>query len=227
MEHNHSEGHGTNGVNEVTPEVSYTAGKLVIEIKDKHGNAPELEVSHEKVMHLIVISSDLKDYHHLHPEKQSNGKYVAKINLPDANYKVFVDIAPKDLNYTVDPIELSIGNINEDHDHGTNKLTADKNLTKTISGQTVELFTGEIEANEEVNFRFDIKHATPEPYLGALGHVVITDEAGEKFIHVHPLSENETNFATQFDEPGMYKLWAEFKFEGHVHVYPFVIEVKQ
>src|SRR5690625_6890924 len=81
MEHNHSEGHGTNGVNEVTPEVSYTAGKLVIEIKDKHGNAPELEVSHEKVMHLIVISSDLKDYHHLHPEKQSNGKYVAKINL--------------------------------------------------------------------------------------------------------------------------------------------------
>jgi len=225
MEHNnHHEGHGTNGVNEVTPEVSYTDGELVIEIKDKHDDIPELEVSHEKVMHLIVISSDLQDYHHLHPEKRSKSKYASKINLPDAHYKVFVDIAPKDLNYTVEPITLSIGETQKDSTK--NKLVADSDFTKTINGQTVELITEKIEVDKEVTFRFDVKDVTPEPYLGALGHVVITDETGEKFIHVHPLSDDETNFATQFDESGMYKPWAEFKFGEHVNAYPFVIEVE-
>lgn len=70
------------------------------------------------------------------------------------------------------------------------------------------------------------KDATPEPYLGALGDVVITDELGEKFIHVHPMSEKETAFMTQFDERGIYKMWTEFKLDGEVIVYPFVIEVK-
>ena len=222
MDHHHT--HHNNGVSEVKPEVAYSNGELVIELKDKSGKVPELKVSHEKMMHLIVISSDLNDYHHLHPEEKESGKYIKKIDLPDGDYKVFVDIAPKDLNYVVQPININVG--------GTHKglaktnLTADTDFTKTINGQTVELITDDIETNKEVTFKFDTKDAIPQPYLGALGHVIITDEAGEKFIHVHPLSENDTVFVTQFEEPGLYKMWAEFKFGDEVNAYPFVIEVR-
>ncbi|MFS0593189.1 hypothetical protein AB1L05_16505 [Cytobacillus horneckiae] len=55
--------------------MSYTNGEITIELKDKNNHFPELEVSHEKLMHLIVVSSDLKEYHHLHPEDQHEGGY--------------------------------------------------------------------------------------------------------------------------------------------------------
>ncbi len=222
MDHQHH--HSNHVVSEVTPDVSYRQGELVIELKDKNDEVPELNVSHEKIMHLIVMSSDLNDYYHLHPEVKGQGKYVQKIDLPDGNYNVFVDIDPKGLGYSVEPIHLSIGHTNEDS--SKNKLIADTNFAKTINGQTVELITDTIEVNKEVTFNFDVKNATPEPYLGALGHVVITDETGVKFIHVHPTSEKETVFMTKFDERGLYKMWAEFKLDGEVIVYPFVIEVQ-
>lgn len=222
MDHQHH--HSNHAVSEVTPDVSYHQGELVIELRDKNGEVPELNVSHEKIMHLVVMSADLSDYHHLHPEVKGQGKYVQKIDLPDGKYKVFVDIDPKGSDYSVKPIHLNVGHINEDS--SKSKLIADTNFTKTINGQTVELITDTIEVNKEVTLNFDVKDATPEPYLGALGHVVITDEKGEKFIHVHPTSEKETVFKTIFDEPGLYKVWAEFKLAGEVNVYPFVIEVQ-
>lgn len=222
MDHQHH--HSNHVVNEVTPDVSYHQGELVIELTDQNGEVPQLNVSHEKIMHLIVMSSDLNDYYHLHPEVRDNGMHVQQIDLPDGKYKVFVDINPKGLQYAAAPIPLSIGQTKEEPTQS--KLVKDTNLTKTINGQTVELITDTIEVNKEITFNFDVKDATPEPYLGALGHVVITDEKGEKFIHVHPMSEKETVFMTMFDERGLYKIWAEFKLDGEVIVYPFVIEVQ-
>ncbi|MGX8232102.1 hypothetical protein [Bacillus subtilis] len=215
----------TNKASDVTPKVSYANGEITIELKDKNKHVPELEVSHEKQMHLIVVSSDLKKYYHLHPEKKNNGLYSLKHNLPDNAYKIFVDIKPKGLNYTANPIKLNVGKIHQKHNR--NDLDVDLELTKTIKGQTVELISQSFEANKEITLNFNVKDAKPDPYLGALGHVVILDEDGEKYIHVHPVADDKTVFKTQFNKPGVYKIWAEFKFGERVNVYPFVIEVKE
>ncbi|ULT58235.1 hypothetical protein L1999_06850 [Neobacillus drentensis] len=228
MNHQHSDqehgNHGSNTTSEITPKVSYANGVITIELKDHNNHAPELEVSHEKYMHLIVVSSNLKEYHHLHPEKKGDVIYQVKISLADNSYKAFVDINPKGLQYAVRPIELQVGATH--HVHGENKLITDKDFTKTLNGQTVELTPHSFEVNKEITLNFNVKGEKPEEYLGALGHVVILDEAGEKYIHVHPVSNDQTVFDTQFDKPGIYKLWAEFKFHGQVNIYPFVIEVK-
>lgn len=217
-------GHSASTASEVTPKVSYANGEITIELKDKNGNIPSLEVSHEKLMHLIVVGADLKEYYHLHPEEVGNGVYLQKFDLTGGSYKAFVDIKPKDLSYSVEPIELHVG---EGHQgHGENKLIIDTEFTKVINNQAVKLTISSFEVNQEVTLNFDVKDAKPEPYLGALGHVVILDENGEDFIHVHPASNDETIFNTQFTESGVYKIWAEFKFGEQVNVYPFVIEIK-
>ncbi|GIN21464.1 hypothetical protein [Siminovitchia fordii] len=223
--HNHHQhmNHGANVSTEMTPKISYNDGEITIELKDKNGHVPELEVSHEKYMHLIIVSSDLKEYHHLHPEKKSEGFYQVPIRLADHSYKVFVDIKPKNLEYFPKPIELHVGETHKQHQD--NNLVVDTEFIKTVNGQPVELKATSLVVNKEVTFDFDIKDAKPEPYLGALGHVVILDEDGEQFIHVHPVSDNQTVFQTQFNKRGIYKLWAEFKFGERVNVYPFVIEV--
>ncbi|WP_144549606.1 hypothetical protein [Bacillus sp. X1(2014)] len=227
---NHQQSHQEHGnhtnstTSEVTPKVSYANGEITIELKGINNHVPVLEVSHEKYMHLIVVSSDLKEYHHLHPEQKGEGTYQVKANLAGNSYIAFVDIQPKGLQYKIRPIELHVGEAR--HAHGDNELVPDKDFTKTINGQTVELTTRSFEVNKEVVLNFDVKGGKPEEYLGALGHVVILDEAGEKFIHVHPVSNDKTVFETQFEKAGIYKLWAEFKFHGQVNAYPFVIEVK-
>lgn len=224
-DHGHeSVDHLESTASEVTPTVSYANGEMIIGLEDKNNHEPELEVSHEKYMHLIVVSSDLEEYHHLHPEKNENGLYSQTFNLAANSYKVFVDIKPKGLNYSIKPNKLNVGK--SEKEPSDNHLIADTNFTKTINGQTVELTAQSFKANQDIMLNFDVKDVRPKPYLGALGHVVILDEHGERFIHVHPVSDDQTVFETQFNQPGIYKLWAEFKFGEQVNVYPFVIEVE-
>ncbi|MGM0888894.1 MAG: hypothetical protein ACQEW5_18410 [Bacillota bacterium] len=216
--------HVAHSESEVVTNVKYEKGIITIDVKDKNQNSPNLEISHEKIMHLIIVSADLEDYYHLHPEEKGNGVYTLKFVLPEKSYKAFVDIKPKNLAYQVSPIDLYVGKSHGEHK--VNELKVDTNLTKTFNEKTVELTTTELGINKDVTLSFDTKGITPEPYLGALGHVVILDEKGEKFVHVHPTSEEKTQFETKFDKPGIYKVWGEFKFDGKVNSYPFVIEVK-
>lgn len=225
MEH-HAEHchHHAHGESEVITQVSYADGVITIELKDKNNNAPELEISHEKEMHLLVVSADLKEYHHAHPEKQSDGIYSINKQLADNDYKVYVDITPKNLDYSVSPIELQVGEPHKEHPN--NALVVATDFVQTINGYTVELTPHLFEVDKEISLNFDFRGSTPEPYLGALGHVVILDESGETFIHVHPTANDKTIFEAVFAVPGIYKLWAEFQFEGQVNAYYFVIEVK-
>ncbi|WHZ00032.1 hypothetical protein [Peribacillus simplex] len=216
--------HVAHSESEVVTNVKYEEGIIIIDAKDKDQNPPNLQISHEKIMHLIIVSADLEDYYHLHPEEKGNGVYTLKFDLPENSYKAYVDIKPKNLAYQVSPIELHVGKGHGEHEG--NPLKVDKNLTKTINKKTVELNTTKLGINKDVTLSFDTKGITPDPYLGALGHVVILDDKGEKFVHVHPTSEEKTLFETKFDKPGIYKVWGEFKFDGKVNSYPFVIEVK-
>jgi hypothetical protein len=105
-------------------------------------------------------------------------------------------------------------------------LQIDRELKKEFHGMTVELKHDSFENGKEVKLIFNIDNAMPEPYLGALGYVVIIDDKVEEFIHVHPISDEKTVFMTHFSKPGVYKLWAEFKFDWEVVNFPSIIEVK-
>jgi hypothetical protein len=227
------DGHGEHGESQgsvsknsdVTPTLHYENNLIHIELKDKQGNpVEELEINHEKLMHLIIVNDDLQQYYHLHPENKGNGVFTIQHELKDGRYKAFIDIKPKDKNYAVQPLSFEAGN--GDAHGGHERLKPDTTFTKTVNGHTVTMSADTFKANEEIVLDFDLKNVKPEPYLGALGHVVILDEGGDKYVHVHPLSETDTKFATKFDQPGIYKIWGEFKINGKVNVYPFVVEVK-
>lgn len=170
------------------------------------------------------MSEDLKEYFHLHPVQKSDQAFEIDIVLTGHAYKAFVDIKPKSKNYTIKGITVPMGDNIGGHNISTG-LNVYEQVTQEVNGVTVEFQHDSFETGKEIKLDFKIKNAIAEPYLGALGHVVIIDEKVENFIHVHPVTDESTLFQTQFDKPGLYKLWAEFKFDGEVTVYPYVIEV--
>ncbi|MBH0157209.1 MULTISPECIES: hypothetical protein [Fictibacillus] len=226
-------GHGDHGESQgnvsknsdITPTLHYENNLIHIELKDKEGNpVEELEIDHEKLMHLIIVNDELQQYYHIHPEKKGNGVFTIQHKLEEGSYKAFIDIKPKDKNYEVQPlpIEVGAGDAHGEHD----SLKPETEFTKTVNGYKLTMSPETFTSGEEIVLDFDLKENKPEPYLGALGHVVILDEGGDEYVHVHPASETDTKFATKFDQPGIYKIWGEFKINGKVNVYPFVVEVK-
>lgn len=230
-QNDHSHEHGSSSAQKNTSEVNVFIQTNIDEIKiflrDKTGNpVTDLEFNHEKLLHLIIVDEHLEKYYHLHPEQSGNGEFSVHHKLPEGFYKAFIDIKPKHSAYHVTPVPFIVGNPNGfTHTHGED-LKADHNLTKTVDGETVKLNLSSQHANQPVSLTFDLNKTNLTPYLGAMGHVVILDENAQNFLHVHPAHDEEAIFETEFKQPGLYKIFAEFKQNGKVRVFPFVVEIK-
>ncbi|WP_374720607.1 hypothetical protein [Peribacillus tepidiphilus] len=224
--HSHDADSSHNEGSQVNAFVYNDKNKIKIYLKDKAGNPiDDLEVNHEKILHLIIVDEQLQKYYHLHPDRTGEGEFSIGNSLPDGYYKAFIDIKPKSQAYEVEPVPFVVGNPNTvTHGHA---MVPDTTFTKTVDGEEVTLNVSSFKAGEDVKLSFDLDQTNLTPYLGAMGHVVILDEYGKKFLHVHPSNETEPIFETTFDKPGIYKIWAEFQQNGKVRAFPFVIEVKE
>ncbi len=242
-------GHGGHGEDEQpvsgSPEASFTfvsggakakeETEISIQIMGDDGKPiNDFEVSHEKLLHLIIVNHDLSFFNHIHPEFQGDGKFTVDTVFPaGGEYKAFADFIPSGgTNATLSEwIEVE----GEEGEHAD--ITPDSNLVKEVDGKEFELALSGTKPKEETTLTFTIRDAGTkegiedlEPYLGAVGHVVILSADAENYLHVHPLDEKATGpvaeFATTFPQSGTYKIWGQFQHNGEVITVPFVVEVK-
>ena len=225
MDHKrHNENHSE--FSEVKVEANYHNGYITVQVTDDEGKIVELEKTHEKQMHLIIVSKDLETFLHVHPNELKSGHFEIETELRPDQYFAFVDINPKCKTYWIEPIKISVDNDSGYQSVNVSELSNDSKLTKEINGKKVTLSHSDLNFGKTVTLAFDVNGEKPLPYLGALGHVVIIDKQVEKFIHVHPLSDDVTEFQAHFPRPGIYKLWAEFNLTDiGVMVFSFVLEV--
>ncbi|WP_052806915.1 hypothetical protein [Mesobacillus subterraneus] len=207
--------------------------EIKLSLKDSHGiPATAFSVVHEKQMHLLAISKDLSTFLHLHPEYIGDGEFTVKTKFPSAgSYKLFADFMPEGGTQ-----QLATFEHNAEGAENTQTVTPDEVLKKTVNGLDFKLSFDRLAANQHLTMAFTITDAEPqvpvkelEPYLGSAGHVVIVSSDLEKFLHVHPTDEKTTGptvtYMTTFPEPGIYKIWGQFKHKEEMHTVPFVVEV--
>ncbi|KHG38984.1 MULTISPECIES: hypothetical protein [Aphanizomenon] len=244
----HSMGNMNHGDNsQITTKVKLTAPKslspnqpinLVIDIQDVSGKpVNKFDIFQEKIMHLIVVSDDLRSFAHIHPEYKENGRFEVTANFPESgNYTLFSDYKPAGNKENVSLMNITIP--------GTVPLP--KNLekfskTKTISDTQVNLNISEknIQAGQEVTLSFDLKDNKNQliqdlqPYLGEKGHLVIIKSSSpltaSDYIHAHAMKDSadgKVEFHTKFPKPGTYKMWMQFNRNGQIKTADFWVNVE-
>lgn len=226
MKHEHF-GHHGDSHSEVLVSASYTSGKITVKVRDMDDMVLSLEETHGKRMHLVIISADFETFLHVHPSETHSGDFEVELDLPPGRYMAFVDINPN-LPYAIEPLTLTVGSPIDLPPIDWDFLAKGDFRIKESAGKTVRLQHPELIAGKPATLTFDLNGEHPLPYLGALGHVVVVDGQGSQFIHVHPVSENQTVFEAQFPSSGFYKLWAEFKFtDTGVLAFPFILKVAE
>lgn len=242
--HQHGE-HATGGHEEDSYKASFSFAsgtakatentKLIIQVTDTNDLAiQDFELSHEKLMHLIIVNKDLSFFNHIHPEWDEKGMFTVDTSFPyGGEYKVFADFVPTGGSGTTLSEWVKV----EGETKPQERVTADAELVKVVDSKEVTLSLSSTKAKAEATLTFTVKDektkegiSNLEQYLGAVGHVVILSEDAEQYLHVHPVDEQASGpdaaFMTAFPNAGTYKIWGQFQHQGKVFTVPYVVEIQ-
>ena len=215
-----------------------------------------LEYVHERPLHLLIVSDDLAEFEHIHPELVAGDRYeITHTFKSGGRYRLYADFTPPGGAQRVESFDLTL----RGQQRVAVKLAADKNWESETKGVKVAMTARQpLRAGEDIELSFAIRDKTtgkvPEnltPYLGAWAHFVLIDEALQSFIHAHPIETQsnvgatnpihihnesassqgpppaEIRVLTSFPKAGLYKLWAQFQLGDAVIAQPFVLQVKE
>jgi hypothetical protein len=183
-----------------------TPATLVFTVKDRQGAiVKDLSIVHEKPMHLLIVSRDLAEFYHVHPEVSADGSYRVRHTFPNGGeYKLYADFTPQESTQVVKRIDVKVNGA----ERAKVGLEPDAKLEKTVDGLRVVMKPdAEIVAGQELMLNFQaFDAATDQPatdlqnYLGELAHFVIISEDMRDFVHAHPMSKGEHNQVGKMDD---------------------------
>lgn len=176
----------------------------------------DLNILHEKKLHLFIFDPSLIEFRHEHP-KYINGRWEVSTTLPrNANYWMWTqgEISNgKEEFFAKERLQIKGGDKENPLPPilGDNRSGVDGISKVILSGQ-------QIRANKMVMLtvkfsREDGSSPSLTPYLGELAHAVGVLEDGDTLIHVHPMgtgNPNELMLHATFPEAGDYRLWVQF-----------------
>lgn len=204
--------------------------ELAFRIVGQDGRAvTSFDVEHTRRMHLIVVRRDLTGYQHLHPRLGADGSWRVRLRLPEAGvYRAYADFS---INGT--PMTLAT-------DLFVAGAFAPVALAEAVAADTAGAYRAEFSssgavAGETVEVDYALSRdgralRAVEPYLGADGHLVAIREGDMAFLHLHP-EQSDTpgtiRFVAALPTAGRYRLFLQFKHDGHVRTVAHTLEVSR
>ncbi|MFP5220204.1 MAG: hypothetical protein ACLGIG_10805 [Actinomycetes bacterium] len=170
--------------------------------------------THERDLHLIVVRRDGSGFQHLHPEMAADGTWKLQLTLDQPGaYRVYADFAPAGLPARTLATDLLVAG------DAAVQPWPEPATTTVVDGYQVRL-DGHLDAGQETELAFSVtRDGAPvelEPYLGALGHLVVLREGDLGYLHVHA-DGDELTFAATAPSAGAYRLYLQFQVDGVVH----------
>jgi P-type Cu+ transporter len=205
----------------------------------------DLTRSHEAWMHLIATRQDLGTFAHVHPEPTDRpGELQVEVTFPTAGTYV-VNTEVRQQGEMADVHQRQLVTIAGDAPEPVTLAAGVR--TVVVDGVEVEL-GGEAVVGEPSDLHFEFSDAATgkpvddlKPFLAAAGHVVVMRADAQTFAHEHAEVEDangrpvfalpgqtfgpELDVHAEFDTPGVYQLWGQFRTaDGDVVTVPFTVE---
>jgi len=173
-----------------------------------------LQVEHEKLMHVIGLREDLNEFFHIHPSKVSPGMWEVEHTFSRGGiYKLWADLKEKGVSYSFGlPLVRVSKPTDTAHDSASGGCVTNcsyqiqfRENPALVVGRTnrLEFFLCDPLGNS----------TAAENFLGASMHLVIIKADLSEFLHAHPenhiAGESLIRFNQLFAKPGKYKLFAQ------------------
>lgn len=167
---------------------------LTFFVNEKPSGIPvdDLQIEHEKYMHVVGVRDDLTNFFHIHPIKTKAGTWEVSYEFKEGGtYKVWSDIARSGKNYSFGHPLLLVGEKNstttptkkESIDFLTNRIIGNYQVALDYNAPLVKGI------NEKITFTVKDLYGNGielEPYIGASMHLVAISEDLTEYIHAHP-----------------------------------------
>jgi hypothetical protein len=223
--------------------------RMRFDVRHPSTGAPvrDFQTVHDRRYHLFVISHDMEQFEHVHPDQQADGSWALDVTLPKPGaYRVISDFlptggAPQLLSRTLITADSPTGVGEQDA-----RLVVDTSWKKTVGPLSVELTFDppRLVAGQYGHLGFRLSDAATgapvtdlQPYLGAFGHAFILSEDLRDSVHSHPpewrdgreistgFGGPDVLFEGYMPRPGRYRVWAQFLRRGELLTIPFTFEV--
>jgi len=218
------------------PEVSSlhpgVPARFAFRLLDAHGDALRTgyQLDSQRLLHLIVVRRDLRDYQHLHPTHDASGNWSTPLTLTEPGvYRVYTDFQIACQRHVLAADVFVPG------DFVPQPLPAPAPSAQA-DGYQVALASASVSSAAESQLTFQVtRDGRPvtalEPYLGARGHLVALRQGDLAYLHVHPMDTHAQTgqivFHAVFPSPGAYRLFLQFKTAGQVHTAAYTLEVSR
>lgn len=235
---------------ETTPKVikagQLTKFKFTIRHPLTGAQAREFAPMHEKLFHLFVISRDLDEFAHIHPQHHPDGSFTIEHTLPKpGHYTMYSDFLALGGGAQIVATPIVTAGVDADLIASQANLTPDLSWTKTADGVKVEILNERhtVLGGEEVDLLFkfsatggDEPITDLERYLGAFGHLLILSEDMTEYVHAHPRDETQPDavpaplggpqvlFDALLPKPGKYRAWLQFQRAGKLSTVSFTFD---
>jgi len=177
---------------------------------------------HDRELHLIVVSNDLAQFHHVHPTRDEQGTW--SIDLPSLQpgvHRAYADFQPRGGDQLTLGVNLTVpGQVPAPTKLGERHTVAVDDYQVTLSGDPEPGVDSEV----TITVRRHGDVITTEPYLGAAGHLVAIRDGDLAYLHVHPLDDvpaGPVRFAVEVPSAGSYGLYFDFSVAGVVRTAAF------
>ncbi len=196
----------------------------------------QLAESQTRKLHLLLVSANLEDYQHIHPEPVGDtGEWTFAFTPHNAGtYRVYAQFIPTlSMREMIGETKISVP--------GQEGAAVHRGLAPYQDdgySYTLEVPKGQALLNTDVILTLTVHRADGgkvelQPIMGTLAHMVAFDPARHGLAHLHPtLTGHETEplqpslaFQINFAQPGHYRLWAQVKINDRERYVPFDLDV--